>query len=92
MKYEQYVQLKQKYEPLIKQVYEGGKTFRSIALPQGATMGDVAAYIMLNYKKRGYPIRYDYCECYACENMYYWENGFAARIDIWSGEITIWKE
>lgn len=82
-----------KYEKLIKQVYEGGVTFDSVALPDGTTIGTVAAYIMTHYKdKNGRPECYVDCDCYACENMYYWENGFAARIDIWSGEITIWKE
>ena len=82
-----------KYEKLIKQVYEGGETFDSVVLPKGTTMQMVAYYIMNNYKNRNRRSEcYAHCDCYSDENMYYWENGFAARIDIWSGEITIWKE
>ena len=82
-----------KYQKLIKQVYESGTTLTVIELPKGTTMGMVEDYIMANYKDRnGRSECYDYCECYSDENIYYWENDFAARIDIWSGEITIWKE
>ena len=82
-----------KYEKLIKKVYESGTTLTVIELPKGTTMGMVEDYIMDNYKdRRGRSECYAHCECYSDENMYYWENGFAARIDIWSGEITIWKE
>jgi hypothetical protein len=82
-----------KYEKLIKKVYEGGVTYDSVALPKGTTMEMVARYIMNNYKDRnGRPECYVHCDCYSDENMYYWENGFSTRIDIWSGEITIWKE
>lgn len=82
-----------KYEKLIKQVYESGTTLTVVELPKGTTMGMVENYIMANYKDRnGRFDCYAHSECYSDENMYYWENGFVARIDIWSGKITIWKE
>ena len=81
------------YKKLIKQIYEGGNTLRSVYLPAGTTMGMVADYIAENYKdENGRPEYYEDNECWSDENMYYWGNGFAARIDIWDGSITIWKE
>lgn len=81
------------YKELIKEIYEGDNTLRSVPLPKGTTMGMVADYIADNYKNEyGRPEYYSDSECWEDENMYYWDNGFAARIDIWSGEITVWKE
>ena len=79
-------------EKIIKQVYESKETLKSVHLPEGTTMGMVSEYIIQNYKdEKGRPIYYEWSECYEDEHMYYWDNGFSARIDIWSGEITIWK-
>ena len=81
-----------KYEKLIKQVYES-KTLKIETLPKGTTMGMVADYIAKNYKSEsGRPAYYWYSECEEDESRYFWRNGFAARIDVWDGEITIWKE
>ena len=81
-----------KCEQIIKQVYESKETLKSVHLPEGTTMGMVAEYIVQNYKdEKGRPVYYEDIECREDENMYYWDNGFSARIDIWSGEITIWK-
>ena len=80
------------YKELIKQVYEGEDTWHSIPLPAGTTMGMVADYIAENYKSEsGRPEYYSNSECWEDENMYYWDNGFTARIDIWSGEVSVWK-
>lgn len=83
----------QDYKELIKQVYEGNDIWDSVHLPDGTTMGMVADYIAENYKNEyGRPEYYSDSECWEDENMYYWDNGFVARIDIWDGEITIWKQ
>lgn len=83
----------QDYKELIKQVYEGNDIWDSVRLPDGTTMGMVADYIAENYKdENGRPEYYSDSECWEDENMYYWDNGFVARIDIWDGEITIWKQ
>jgi hypothetical protein len=81
------------YKELIKEVYESDNTLRSVSLPGGTTMGMVADYIAEHYKdENGRAECYCDSECWEDENVYYWGNGFMARIDIWSGKITIWKE
>lgn len=83
----------EKYKELIKQVYESDNVFKSIPLPAGTTMGMVSDYIANSYKdKNGRPAYYGDCECREDGNTYYWDNYFAAYIDIWSGEISIWKD
>ena len=82
----------QDYKELIKKVYEGSDNWHSVPLPAGTTMGMVADYIAENYKdENGRPEYYSDSECWEDKNMYYWDNGFAARIDIWDGGISIWK-
>lgn len=81
------------YKKLIKEIYEGGNTLRNVKLPIGTTMQMVADYIAENYVDyNGRPERYYDDECWSDENIYYWINGFTARIDIWTSQITIWKE